>query len=67
MAELKPCPFCGGRPHFTDWGRIGRWCVKHTCKGGSGNERRISIYAGGFEKEEEAIEAWNRRAEDGQA
>lgn len=61
MAESLHCPFCGGRPHYTNWGRFGKWAVKHTCKGGSGNGKRISIYASEFDTEEEAIEAWNRR------
>ena len=63
MAELKPCPFCGGKPHLEYMGRFGKWCVKHTCKGGSGDTKRISIYASEFESEEDAIEVWNRRAE----
>ena len=54
--ELKPCPFCGGKPNFTYWGEFGQWAVKHTCKGGSGNDRRLSIYASCFEEKEEAIE-----------
>ena len=62
MAELEKCPFCGGRPHFEYYGSFGKWGVKHTCKGGTGNERRISISASGFATEEEANEAWNKRA-----
>lgn len=63
MENLKPCPFCGGRPHFEKYwsGRIG---FTHTCRGGSGNDRRIAIYANGFEANKDAIEAWNRRAGD---
>ena len=64
MSERKQCPFCGGKPLFTHWGNCGKWCFKHTCKGGNGNGKRIRIYASEFETEQEAIEAWNRRAED---
>lgn len=63
MNDLKKCPFCGGRPHFEDYGKYGRWGVKHTCKGGTGNDRRIGIYASGFDTKQEAVDAWNARAE----
>lgn len=61
MAELKPCPFCGGRQHVENHGRFGRWCVKHTCKGGSGNGNRMHINASDFAVEEDAVNAWNKR------
>ena len=55
MAELKPCPFCGGT-QLTIISVYGEDCYVNcdactTC-GPSGETR------------EEAIEAWNRRAED---
>jgi predicted transcriptional regulator len=67
--EIKPCPFCGGRPklesyepsRFFSW----RWGFKHTCRGGSGDDKRICIYASGFDTEKEAVEVWNRRADNG--
>lgn len=62
LIELKPCPFCGGKPHFEYLGRYGRWSVKHTCKGGTGDDKRIAIYANGFDTESDVTEAWNRRA-----
>ena len=60
MAELKPCPFCGGEAfavNFTYAITEGHWkmwsvdCPKCRCQSGD------------FVTKEEAIEAWNRRAE----
>lgn len=70
MAELKPCPFCGGKPHFEQYTLTVdfNWyfAFTHTCGGGaSGNSKRISVYGRGFDSEEEAIEEWNRRVDDG--
>ena len=72
LNELKPCPFCGGKPHFEhyspSWCFPWAWLFKHTCGGGkSGNNKRIAIYASGFDTKEEAAEVWNRRANDEQA
>ena len=53
MAELKPCPFCGGEAVTSNWGLYRAWCVK--CKAQTEDCLR----------ECDAIEAWNRRAEDG--
>lgn len=57
MAELKPCPFCGGEAEtsrglhrYDCWGV---WCPE--CK------VRTDLYL----SEREAAEAWNRRANDG--
>lgn len=66
MAELKPCPFFGGKANT------------HACAD-LDNETLKIIYGGKYgahccechvatlpyPSEEEAIEAWNRRAEDG--
>ena len=63
MAELKPCPFCGGKEiqflisgHFQPWGSKGMdlWyrCSCYTC----GNEM-----SDGSKTMKEAAEAWNRR------
>ena len=62
MAELKLCPFCGSKAEVikTRSGRNFRyspgcntqWCMGHWWMTGKG-----------FETEEKAIEAWNRRAD----
>lgn len=66
MAELKPCPFCGGEanlvPHKFFSQRTQKWeidCYGVECK----NCRTSSYQFWGCEKH--AITAWNRRAEDG--
>lgn len=63
MAELKPCPFCGGfievwkhtypsgDTYFEPLGRHGDECIlSHV------------LWCNDFETEEELTEAWNRRA-----
>ena len=67
MAELKPCPFCGDKPH------IDREEIFCDC----GAKMPIPLYVYGIgncvgfpkyaEAKAEMIEAWNRRAEDGSA
>lgn len=53
--ELKPCPFCGEKPYtYTDGWRVW-WGVK--CPD-------CSCIIGEYRTEKEAIEEWNRRAED---
>ena len=56
MAELKRCPFCGGKADLVLKG--GSYMVK--CR--SCPAAVITQYV--HQTEEEAIEAWNRRAED---
>lgn len=53
--NLKPCPFCGGEA--TLWQDLGADRQFHILCGCGGR-------VGWFEAEEEAIEAWNRRADD---
>ena len=53
---LKPCPFCGGEAKITLLiGNYGVGCTK--CPGAVFNCRR--------QTKEEAIEAWNRRTNNG--
>ena len=62
MAELKPCPFCGGKAFLSEYlyscepGRCTTQFVEF-------NGCHTTTYE--YNTEEEAIEAWNRRAEDG--
>ena len=69
MAELKPCPFCGGKARhkaakFNKLGAYGdkkddlKWHAIYctTCK--------LSQPARTYFAEEEAVEAWNRRVND---
>ena len=61
MAELKPCPFCGGRAKFAYiMPYNGVTCTK--CK--AWGKTIIDSYEQQDGKAE-AIKAWNRRAEDG--
>lgn len=61
MAELKPCPFCGGKPFvsaklpfFGETPTVAVVCGD--CNASSKHKRA----------EDEAIEAWNRRMKDGE-
>ena len=59
MAELKPCPFCGGVAEVM----YIEWCAMYAarCANEYGSCKILSetVY---FVVEREAIEAWNRRA-----
>ena len=58
MDKLKPCPFCGGKPflnsHYIAQSKK-QWAVN--CRCGA----RFFFQDRGYK----AIEAWNRRADDG--
>lgn len=55
MMELKPCPFCGGEAELCDNGYFVDVSCKHIqCRGFADTLR--------YKCEEEAVEAWNRRA-----
>lgn len=60
MAELKPCPFCGSKAK-TVMSRDGKWhgvkCGNYGCIGNDISPE--------YELPSRAIEAWNRRADDG--
>jgi len=57
--KLKPCPFCGGVgsliPHADDGDYVGVFCQNEDCGGHAGKDW--------FMKRDEAIAAWNRRAD----
>ena len=53
--KLKPCPFCGGEAIVNLL--LGKYCI--TCTGCMGG-----IFPASWQTREEAIEAWNRRAND---
>ena len=61
MAELKPCPFCGEIPLLYE----SKQDLKNILYGVSCYGEHHCASVGYFDTEEEAIEAWNRRAEDG--
>ena len=63
MAELKPCPFCGGKAEiYKSNGEVSVACINCQCgtayiTGASTLEVKI----------ETAVHDWNRRAEDGKS
>ena len=59
MAELKPCPFCGGNPFFYFFCDGFNSYNRVTCKKCVVSLTKKNIIG------TEAIDAWNRRAEDG--
>ena len=77
MAELKPCPVCGAKAFlindvvdgFCFGYSVGcpRYCIGdgiHGVETFEENEKK-ALALHGFYTKEAAIEAWNRRAEDG--
>lgn len=69
MIELKPCPFCGGKANI-GYGRIASHEAIVTitalccnCHIGIFKYRSKENEWNTFQTEEEAIEAWNRRAD----
>ncbi len=62
MAELKPCPFCGGKAELVT-SQAFEWCDRYYYVRCASEEceKRTHLY----DRTHEAIEAWNRRAEDG--
>ena len=67
--ELKPCPFCGGEAMLIANPSIGIVYIQcQSCTAMVGRKRKIISSIIGkefFENKQEAIEAWNRRADDG--
>jgi Lar family restriction alleviation protein len=66
MAELKPCPFCGGEAelhHKIEPLCIDAYSYVYCTKCGVTTEAFPKSFD--HSSDEKAIEAWNRRAEDG--
>lgn len=68
--KLKPCPFCGGKPYlFKDnFGKYGVACEKCNLWFGIKIENGTLLRFGWTAKiktRKEAVEAWNRRANNG--
>ena len=60
MTELKPCPFCGAKAEVRQKRALNTWIVE--CS----NLLCPASYMIGmdYDTEDEAIEVWNRRAEE---
>ena len=56
MAELKPCPFCGGKPFIYYSGSPSNGTFAEVICKECGCQTQRMLYS-------EAIEAWNRRAD----
>ena len=54
MEELKPCPFCGGKPEITKHFKHDLYGLIHRCK-------VIGPMSWDFSKKEGHIKAWNTR------
>ena len=68
MAELKPCPFCGGKPYMAQ-NYLGQKYVRcpecgAVVWGKDTDDWRISTI-GEKKAEKAAADAWNRRADNG--
>ena len=70
MAELKPCPFCGGKARM----KYGKYNLLGAYGGPENDREWVGVYCKKcnvtqpprtYSTKTEAIEAWNRRAEDG--
>lgn len=62
MTELKPCPFCGGKAEIFQ--RIGKRYSEYNVSCGNVN-CNVMPETGNFDTEQKAIEAWNRRVDNG--
>ena len=60
MTELKPCPFCGGKARIVENDPFGSQRKEFRCYGVICNGCDAHFWKN---TEEEAIDAWNRRAD----
>jgi len=58
MPELKPCPFCGGEA-IAEMNENWYWEYEVYCT------KCGATFQTSFDTEEEAVKAWNRRADNG--
>ena len=65
MAELKPCPFCGDKSDLIQTTCLNNGCVLYHVYHYSLRCPTNGIRTENRPTAEEAIDAWNRRAEDG--
>ena len=65
MAELKPCPFCGGKADVIQTKCLTNGCVLYHVYHSALKCPIYEIQTENMPTEEEAIEAWNRRVNDG--
>ena len=59
MAELKPCPFCGGEARPVLYHNFAGTYIRHYVRC-----QQCLATTDKYEKRDIAIEAWNRREED---
>lgn len=57
--KLKPCPFCGGEALINKAGNL------YVAKCAATNNCLVHPWVGRYDNKAEAIEAWNRRADNG--
>lgn len=57
-SELKPCPFCGGKAKLIEIQEVG--CFRVLCE-----DCPTSVGKYWYYKKQDAIKAWNRRADNG--
>jgi len=56
--ELKPCPFCGGKPYILEdeyYGTFEVGCNNRKCK--------LVVYTNDIAEKKKAIAAWNKRVD----
>ena len=64
MSDLKPCPFCGGESMLVNTVALAERCKSVMCMRCKAKVNNFSSYSD-ERSAELAIEAWNRRVEDG--